>query len=191
MNKKASNMTKIHPKPEDDAAQIKEKQVGFTSKYFWYARAKELLILTIVFSAFSAYLQRDMIDGKAPQLSATGILGETLNLIDTEQPTLVYFWGSWCGYCKVTSPMVHAVAQDYRVISLAVESGSDAEIKQYMLQHDIDFPTINDTQRIHKKWGVRAFPSIYIIDKAGDIKFVTTGLSSSWGLKLRMWLTEF
>lgn len=84
----------------------------------------------------SLYLQRDMLTGSAPTLRGITINGRQLALSAPQaKPTLVYFWGTWCPVCRVTSPMVDTIAQDHRVISVAVASGSDSEIQHYMNEH--------------------------------------------------------
>ncbi|BFM40833.1 thioredoxin family protein [Synechocystis sp. LKSZ1] len=46
-------------------------------------------------------------------------------LANTEQPVLVYFWAEWCGPCRLMSPSVKAIADQYdgrlKVLKLAVD----------------------------------------------------------------------
>ncbi|MFU2047596.1 hypothetical protein [Avibacterium gallinarum] len=49
--------------------------------------------------------------------------------------------------------------------------------------------TVNDPQgTLSAQWHIQVTPSIIII-KNGKIVHITTGLSSPWGLKLRLWLS--
>lgn len=163
------------------------------SPQFGLKQCRDLAIMALVLYGVSLYLQRDMITGQAPALSGITIDGSqlALNAAKTE-PTLVYFWGTWCPVCRVTSPMVETVAQDHRVISVAAASGSDSDIQTYMNEHQYHFPVFNDDSGEQSaNWGAIAFPAIYIIDTQGNIRYVTSGATSSWGMKFRLWLAQF
>lgn len=149
--------------------------------------------MALVLYGLSLYLQRNMVTGQAPVLNGITINSShiALNIAQTE-PTLVYFWGTWCSACRITSPMIDTISQDHRVISVAVASGTDNDIQHYMDEHQYHFPVLNDDsgeQSSH--WGAAAFPAIYIIDTQGKIRYVTSGVTSSWGMKFRLWLAQF
>jgi peroxiredoxin len=143
-----------------------------------------LLMLAVVF-AVTQYQQRDMNTGQA--LSLEGI-------DYNEGPTLVYFWGSWCSICRTTSPFVSTLAQDEQrnVISIALSSGDDEEVNHYLKEHDYHFKALNDDNgQISKSWGVAVTPSIFIINTQGEISYISTGMTSLWGMRLRLWLASF
>ncbi len=52
---------------------------------------------------------------------------------NAEQAVLAYFWANWCGPCRLVSPSVEAVAQQYgdrlRVVKLEVDP-NPAAVKQ-------------------------------------------------------------
>lgn len=105
---------------------------------------------------------------------------------------LVYFWGTWCGYCRYTSPAINDLAKEsYPVVSIALRSGSEKEVEDYLAKHDYRFTTVNDPQgTIAQKWQVNVTPTIIILNK-GKMDFATTGWTSYWGLKVRLFFTEF
>lgn len=111
--------------------------------------------------------------------------------LSQEQPAVIYFWGSWCGYCKHTSPAVNSLAQDgVPVVTVALRSGSDDQVKQYLSENNYQFRTVNDPNgEISHQWDVSVTPTIIIFDK-GKMDFATTGLTSYWGLKVRLFLAE-
>ena len=118
------------------------------TKAFWWIQLRDLSILFIVLFAISSYLQRNMVSGSAPQLKGITLSQQHFDISNINKPTLVYFWGTWCGVCKITSPMVDSVAtsDDYQVISIAVASGSDTDIQTYMTANDLHFAVINQNQ---------------------------------------------
>lgn len=153
-------------------------------KNFWISNAKTLTFLIIIVTAITQYQQRSMIRGLAPTLPGISY---------SEKYTLVYFWGSWCPICKTTSPFVSTLAEegDYNIVSVALSSGSDAEITRYQIENGYQFKTINDASgEISNSWGVSVTPSIYIINTEGEITYISTGMTSLWGMRLRLWLAS-
>lgn len=108
-----------------------------------------------------------------------------------DRPMLLYFWGSWCTYCKFTSPAIQQFAdENVPVLSVALKSGTPQDVVDYLKQEDYRFPVINDPDGvISKSWDIQATPTVLII-KDGEIVQYTTGLTSYWGLKVRLWLSN-
>lgn len=109
-----------------------------------------------------------------------------------EKPLLLYFWGSWCQFCEYTSPAISQLAlEGSNVLGIALKSGNDDEVKQYMETHQYHFSTINDpTGTFSKSWDIRATPTLIIV-KDGKMISHTTGFSTSWGIKIRLWLADW
>lgn len=108
-----------------------------------------------------------------------------------QQPLLLYFWGSWCHFCEFTSPDIQRLSTEgTNVLTVALKSGDDEAVKQYLQEHHYTFSTINDPNgNISKQWDIQATPTIILI-KDGQIISHTTGLTTYWGLKFRLWLAE-
>ncbi|ABN74563.1 thioredoxin [Actinobacillus pleuropneumoniae] len=108
-----------------------------------------------------------------------------------DRPMLLYFWGSWCTYCKFTSPAIQQFAdENVSVLSVALKSGTPQDVVDYLKQEDYRFPVINDPDGvISKSWDIQVTPTVLII-KDGEIVQHTTGLTSYWGLKVRLWLSN-
>lgn len=124
-------------------------------------------------------------------LSYANTQGKTTDVIalSHKRPVLVYFWGSWCGVCGLTSPNVQALyTEHYPIISVAVSSGDDGELLAYMNRHRYQFATINDQDgTLFNTWQAQATPSFVIIrDGKAHQRFM--GVSPLWLLKLRLWL---
>jgi thiol-disulfide isomerase/thioredoxin len=156
----------------------------FRDKKFWISNLKTLALMLVIAFAITQYQQRSMIEGPAP----------TLTGIDySEKATLVYFWGSWCPVCKTTSPSISTLAtdNDYQVVSIALSSGTDNEIENYMREHSYQFKVVNDDSGdISESWGVVVTPSIFIVNQEGKISYTSTGITSLWGMRLRLWLAS-
>ncbi|NEO38266.1 MAG: thioredoxin [Moorea sp. SIOASIH] len=56
-----------------------------------------------------------------------------IEVLKAQQPVLVYFWATWCGPCRLVSPSVDWVAENYsdrlKVIKMEVDQNKDAVAK--------------------------------------------------------------
>ena len=96
------------------------------------------------------------------------------------RPTLVAFWASWCPVCQVELPKLHALFEEnkgrgLRVLTIGF-ADEEENIRRYVLTHSsiFDFPVLYDPQDgTAKRFGVFGTPTIYLINKRGEIEYVT------------------
>ncbi len=136
-------------------------------------------------------MQRDVVSGMAPAISAHLLDGKAIELSQYQgTPVLLHFWASWCGICRVEEKGIDAIATDYPVITVAMQSGDKAAISTYLQQQGLGFPVVADPDgQLASRYGVRAVPASFIIDANGQIRFVELGYTTETGLRLRLWLT--
>lgn len=150
------------------------------------------LVFAVIYTAINWWRQPVM--PANPQLQLTDYQGQTVDLaaLSQEQPTLVYFWGTWCPICSVTSPTIDklAAANNYPVVTIAIKSGSDQELQGYLNANSYEFTTVNDQEGdIFADWQGQVTPS-YVILKDGEMTQGLTGIQPLWSLKLRLWLSS-
>lgn len=107
------------------------------------------------------------------------------------KPMLLYFWGSWCHFCEFVSPNIQQFAEEgTEVLGVALKSGNEGDVKQYLNENGYTFSTLNDPSgEFSRGWDIQATPTILMI-KDGKIISHTTGYTSYWGLKIRLWLAN-
>lgn len=115
------------------------------------------------------------------------VLAQLYAVTDTEQTLMVYIWGSWCSICRFSSPIINQLSQDdYPVLSLAVASGGQQQVAQYLSDNGWQFSTeIDETGILMQTLGVHVTPTILYINADGEVCANTSGMSTAWGLKLR------
>ena len=105
------------------------------------------------------------------------------------KPVLVHFWATWCPICRAEDGSIHDLAQDYRVLTVATNSGDAQEIARYMEENNLEFPVLLDESgEMGSRWGVNGVPSSFIVDSAGEIRSVAVGYTTGIGLRIRLWL---
>lgn len=116
--------------------------------------------------------------------------GRTVDLkaLSDERPLLVYVWATWCGVCRYTSPSVAKMAEEGdNVVTVALRSGDDATLAHWLEKKKYAMPVVNDEQgQLSRLWQIQVTPTLLIISK-GEVKSMTTGFTSGWGMKLRLW----
>ena len=75
--------------------------------------AISLLLTLIIVSSILDFIRKPNIP---PEINATALYdlqGNAFFLpqLDQAKPTIIYFWGSWCGYCRYTSPAINSLSE--------------------------------------------------------------------------------
>ena len=117
--------------------------------------------------------------------------GQLIDLHNDPRPTVLYVWADWCLYCRHTSPAIDRLQRNgNRVVSVAMQSGDDAAVHAYLQQHGWHFPVVNDPDgEISQRFDVRVTPTIAIV-ASGRMRLATSGWTSYWGLRTRLWFAH-
>lgn len=154
----------------------------------WLHRAVFALLLAGVFLGVRAWQQRDMVAGRALPLDGLTIDGRSVALGGSSRATLVYFWATWCPVCRLEEGTIASIASDHPVLTVAMQSGTDAELVRHQQERGLAMAVLNDaTGELAGNWGVRVTPTFFVIDRQGQIRFRETGYTSEVGLRLRLW----
>lgn len=149
---------------------------------------RDVLFIAIFIGLLQAFMQRDMRSGDLPDMSIKTINGaDSANLL-LNKPAIIYFWGSWCGICATIQGTISDVLQDYPGVTVALRSGNNADVLNYLRNHKLDWPVINDNDgALAQQFGVSAVPAVFIVGPDGEISFVIRGYVTEIGLRLRLW----
>ena len=80
------------------------------------------------------------------------------------------------------------ISKRYQTLTIAVKSGSDLEIKNYLDEKNLDFAVTNDKYGAYaKEFNIAAYPTTLIYNSDGELVFSEVGYTSTVGLFLRMW----
>lgn len=158
----------------------------------WFKNLMTVVLFIAIYLAIRPFMQGDVVQGKAPQMSVTSITGKNIDLQQLNQqgqPVLIHIWATWCPICEVSKGGIESVAEDYAVINIATQSADDEQLLAYAKQHDMNPDIIvNDLEgQWLKTFGAKAVPADFVIDPQGNIAFVEVGFTTAWGLRLRLW----
>ena len=137
-----------------------------------------LIIITILSNVVSYYRSADLNKETLP----------LKNISLNDQPIMIHFWATWCPVCKVEAPNIQNISQDYRVLTVASQSGTNKEVINYLKENNLNFDFINDQNNQYaEQFNITVFPTTLIYDKDKNLIFSEVGYTSTLGLYLRMW----
>ncbi len=155
----------------------------------WLRWSLQLTAVVVFFVLFNLYNTRGAPSGPAPAISGQLLDATPVSLQALRgKPVLLQFWASWCPICGIQQATIDAIADDYSVLSIAMDESTPDEIRAYMEDKGVDYPVLHDPDyRIARQYGIRGVPSSFIIDRLGNIRFVESGYTSGMGLRIRLW----
>ena len=111
----------------------------------------------------------------APDFAAVTATGETITLTDEvgKQRTVLFFWASWCPYCKALMPHLQSIrlehGDDVRIV--AIHFRDDADGAAFIRDQGYDFTVVPDGDGIARRYGIHGTPGVVIPDADRTIRF--------------------
>jgi len=123
---------------------------------------------------------------KPPPLSLPNLNDQLVDLNHYKgKVVLLNFWATWCPPCVHEMPSMQRLQEKMQgkpFVILAVNMAEDkATVKEFLnTKVKVDFPVLFDSNgKALQDWGVYAFPTSYVVDKNGLIRYALFG-SIDW-----------
>ena len=123
----------------------------------------------------------------APDFTLTDQYGNTHTLSDYQgKVVFLNFWATWCPPCQQEMPHIEELYQEYglnegEVVILGVanpktdehphnQDVTQQEVTDFLTENSYTFPVVMDlTGEIFASYGIRAFPTTFMIDRDGNV----------------------
>ncbi|MGI9232351.1 MAG: TlpA family protein disulfide reductase [Woeseiaceae bacterium] len=129
---------------------------------------------TIVILLFANVVPASASD-MAPEFSLESSTGENVTLSQEvkEQTTVLFFWATWCPYCKALMPHLQSIRLEYGddVKILAINFREDGEPVKYIEDAGYDFTVLPDGDAVAASYGVHATPGLIVVDRDRQNRF--------------------
>jgi peroxiredoxin len=131
-----------------------------------------------------------------PPLTLTDLWGKQHSLADLKgQVVLLNFWASWCPPCVHEMPSMQKLYDAEKTKGLAVVAVNLGEapesIQAFAKTHQLHFPIwLDETQSSTQTWKVFAYPTSFLIDKQGRIRYALAGGADWFSPELRQTIQQ-
>jgi len=149
------------------------------------------IIILFILSNIISYIRKpELCSTQLPQVELTLLDGTSCSLKNGKS-VVIHFWATWCKICALEAQNIETLSKQYEVLTIAVNSGDDAEVQAYMKDRQLTFKVFNDVDSTWaKKFNVEVFPTTFIYDGKGELKFTEVGYTTTAGLLARLKLLE-
>ena len=166
-------------------------------------KSKLVLVLVFIIISFSAFAAKSnkKEDVKMPNIVLYDQYGKKHNIEEYKGKVVVInFWATWCGYCVRELPEFEKVYKEFGsnkkdVIILGVagpiskknQNNVDVEkdeVISFLKKKNITYPTLMDEAgKSFDDYGIKYFPTTYVINKNGYLEGFVNGAISGEQLK--------
>lgn len=125
----------------------------------------------------------------APRVSLPLLDGKGQASIEKGRVTVVDFWATWCGPCRVSMPRVQQVWREYgpRGVDLysvdTDDPGADreAQVKEFLLKNGLEFPVVLDDGTASSAFSIAVLPTMLVLDRDAQVVWNHVGALTGSG----------
>ena len=119
--------------------------------------------------------------GQTPRLALRDLAGQPVQLSDFKgKVVLVNFWATWCAPCIEEMPSMQRLRDKlgvagFEVLAVNYQEGA-ARINDFLKKRPLNLNILRDHDgSVRTGWGVRVFPTSFVVDSDQRIRYTVTG----------------
>lgn len=111
----------------------------------------------------------------APDWTLSTPDGHAINLAEEaqKQTVVLFFWATWCPYCKALMPHLQSIRLEYRdnIKILAINIFEDGDPVAFLADAGYDFALLIDGDPVAEQYKISGTPGVLVIDADRAIRF--------------------
>lgn len=111
----------------------------------------------------------------APNWSLASPSGADIRLSEEiqEQPVVLFFWATWCPYCKALMPHLQSIRLEYgdRIKILAINIKDNGDPVAFIDDAGYDFTVLLSGDAVADLYQVYGTPGLIVVDETGRMQF--------------------
>ena len=142
-----------------------------------------------------SHFSSPLMNHPAPDFTLENLSGKKVSLDSFKgKAVLINFWATWCGPCKIETPWLVALRNQYaskgfEILGLSADdldlddkaklAEEKRDIQKFAQQEHMDYPVLINAGSLDKAYdGLDALPTSYFVDRSGKVVAATLGLTS-------------
>ena len=147
-------------------------------------------IIIAVFLAVSAWQGKDLVSNQvpAPLFKLQTLSGDLVALEDFKgKRVLLYFFAPWCKICDLSIGNLNWVRKlrsedSTELLAVALSYDDMQSVKSFQERNTLDVPVLLGTHDLLSSYRIRAFPTVYTVNKSGEVDGSSVGYATTLGL---------
>jgi len=145
----------------------------------------------IMLGGLGIYILNAALPVEAADFTLKDLKGRVVNLNNLKgKVVLLDFWASWCSPCQRELPLIEKLHKEFKnkgLVVLGVNDEGTEVVQNFNNARGFTFPTVEDVQHeVFELYKVTAFPTVFVIDKEGEISAHYIGMQSEEELRLAL-----
>lgn len=126
---------------------------------------------------------RPQVGTPASDYAATTLDGESVSLESLRgQVVLMNLWATWCGPCRMETPYLQSVYEEYRdqgfvIVGVSMDTGNaEDDVAMFVEEYGVTYTILHDPQmRGMELYQVLGLPATFLIDREGVLRWMRYG----------------
>ncbi len=119
----------------------------------------------------------------APDFTLPQLGGDEVTLSSLRGKTVIIdFWATWCPPCEFQVPELnalmdaHAESGDVAILGVSVDTEGPEVVAAWTEEKGVRYPIVLGSEDLARKFGAVGFPTLVVVDEAGNIESRHVGL---------------
>jgi thiol-disulfide isomerase/thioredoxin len=157
--------------------------------YQWFFRAVTIIVAALLFTVAPDSSEAAARRGQpAPAFKLFALSGQPVSNESLKGSVVILdFWATWCSPCRESLPFFNELHRKYakqglQIVGMNVDDGGERQVKSFVEAKRLAYTIAIAPRKLQDDFGVRALPTLYILDRQGVVREQVMGFSEQAGV---------